>query len=256
MRYRLPPLPPSRFARAAERLAWLSVPVALAAVLATRAGQVEPLAGIAVMAGAAILAAAALAVACVGAAEMWRTGHLGLGALFRAGAVAGLVLTYPAWLAAQALRLPVLNDVTTDLADPPVFSTSRAALAARDGHRPPDLDPRRRAVQAGAYPDLRGLVLDIEPEEAFQQVIEAVRRRKWRVIEEQRPDDRRGLGRIEAIDESRLMRLPHDITIRLRWTGRETRVDIRAAGRVGRHDFGANAARIRALVQEILNPAE
>jgi uncharacterized protein (DUF1499 family) len=256
MRYRLPPMPLSRAARAAERLAWLSVPVILAAILLTRSGQIAPLHGVAMVALGAILAVAALAVASVAAFEIWHYGRIGLGALFRGLLVAACVLAYPAWLAGKALRLPVMNDIATDIADPPVFSTGRAALAARGGRNPPDIDPRLRQAQLAAYPGMRTIILEAEPEEAFQQVIEAVRKLKWRVIEEVRPDDRRGQGRIEAIEETFLMRFRDDITIRLRPAGNEVRVDIRSASRIGRHDFGANAARILRLQQEIVNPGE
>jgi uncharacterized protein (DUF1499 family) len=256
MRYRLPPMPPSRAARAAERLAFLSVPVILAAILLTRSGQVDPLQGAAMVALGAILAVAALAVASVAAFEIWRFGRIGLGALFRGVFVAALVLAYPAWLAGKALRLPVLNDISTDIVDPPVYSTSRTALAARGGRNPSDLDPRRRQAQLAAYPGVRTIIIEGEPEEAFQQVIEAVRKLRWRVIEEVRPDDRRGQGRIEAIHETLLMRFSDDITIRLRPSGNEVRVDIRSASRIGRHDFGANAARILRLQQEIVSPSD
>ena len=129
-------------------------------------------------------------------------------------------------------------------------------VAAREGRIPPEIDRRRRSAQERAYPTIRTLVLENEPEEAFQLVAKAIKTLKWRVIEEVRPDDRRGLGRIEAIDESRLMRIRDDITIRFRWVGNETRIDIRSVSRLGRHDFGDNAARILKLVQEINNPAD
>lgn len=256
MHVRLPPLPESRWARAAQWLACAAVPIALGAVLATRAGQIGPLWGIALIAAAAVLASTALSVGVVAAIDIWRHGARGLGPLFRAFVVACAVLGYPAWLATKALRLPALNDITTDLDDPPVFSSSPGALAARDGHRPADLDRRRRQAQEWAYPAIRTIVLDSEPETAFQQVRDAVKILKWRVIEEVRPDDRRGLGRIEAIVESPLMRFQDDITIRFRWTGSVTRVDLRSVSRFGRHDFGANAARIRRFQEEIVNPSE
>jgi uncharacterized protein (DUF1499 family) len=254
--YRLPPLEPSRLAPIADRLAWGAVGVMAVAILTTRSGQVPAQAGIALVTLAVVLAAASVAVALVAGIEIWRHGRLGLGRLFRALIVSALLLAWPAWLAAQALRLPSLTDITTDIADPPVFSTRPATIAARSGIRPPDVESRRRAVQAEAYPAVRTLVLESEPEEAFQLVLKAVRALKWRVIEEVRPDDRRGLGRIEAIDETRLLRLRDDITIRFRWTGSETRVDIRSVSRVGRHDLGANAERILRLIEAVNNPEE
>lgn len=256
MLYRLPPVPQSRLAPVAQRFAYASVPLALGTILATRAGKLGPEFSIGLITLAAVLAVVALAVVLVALIEIWHSGRLGMARLFRASVVASVVLALPAYLAVQALRLPAINDVSTDLDDPPVFSTSRAVVAAREGIAPPDVDRRRRAEQLRAYPGVKTVLIEAEPAEAYQNVIRAVRQLKWRVIEEVHPEDRRGLGRIEAIEESRLMRFRDDITIRLRWNGTVTRVDIRSASRVGRHDFGANAARIGKLISEIANPSE
>jgi uncharacterized protein (DUF1499 family) len=256
MSYRLPGLRESRLAIIAERLAFAAVGVVLVAILATRSGQTSLPIGLGMVTFGVVLAAAAIAVGFVAGIEIWRYGHIGLGRLFRVFLVAGLLLAYPGFLAARAMRLPTLNDISTDIADPPVFSTSPAVLAARGGTSPPDIDRRLREAQVRAYPTVKTMVLESEPEEAFQLVLRAVKALKWRVIEEIRPDDRRGLGQIEAIDETRLLRFRDDITIRFRWTGSETRVDIRSASRIGRHDLGANAARILRLMQQVTNPDE
>lgn len=254
MLFALPPRPDSRLARWAERLAWLSVPVILGAILILRARTLPVEAGMLVLLAAVILAAAALAVAMVAALEIWQKGRVGLAPLARALLVALLVLGWPGYLALQAVRLPVLNDISTNIEDPPLFSRSQAAFSAREGHIPPAIDRALRERQRLAYPQVRTLVLDNEPAEAFQLVQRAVKTLKWRVIEEAPPDERRGIGRIDAVAETFLMRFRDDVTIRLRWTGSQTRIDIRSASRVGRHDFGANAKRILRLIEEINNP--
>ncbi len=108
-------------------------------------------------------------------------------------------------------------------------------------------DPRERERQRSAYADLRPLVLDMEADQAFRLVLEAAQKKlRWRIIEQSAPGGRSGQGRIEAIAETTLLRFQDDITIlRFRPTPAGTRVDIRSASRVGRHDFGANAKRIR-----------
>lgn len=254
MLFGLPPRSESRVARWAERLAWGSVPVILAAILILRARTLPVEIGMLVFLGSAILAAAALAVALVAALEIWQKGRIGLAPLARALLVAMLVLVWPGYLALQAVRLPVLNDISTNIEDPPLFSRSQAAFSAREGHIPPTIDPALRERQRTAYPQVRTLVLDNEPAEAFQLVQRAVKTLKWRIVEEAPPDERRGIGRIDAMAETFLMRFRDDITIRLRWTGSQTRIDIRSASRVGRHDFGANAKRILTLIEEINNP--
>lgn len=251
-------LPPgsSPFIRWAERLAWLSVPVAIGAVLLTRSGQVLPMTGVLILGAAAVLGTLALAIAGVGAIDIWRTGRTGLAGLFRTGLVTAIVLAFPAYLAIEGGRLPRMNDISTDINDPPVFSRSAKALAARDGYVPPFIDPREREKQRLGYPDIRTLILETEADEAFRTVKEAVETLRWRIIEESAPGGRSGQGRIEAIAETRLMRFQDDVVIRIRPSGAGTRVDIRSASRVGRHDFGANARRIRRLIEEIASPKD
>lgn len=256
MGYHLVLRQPSRFVQWAERLSYVAVPLAVIAVLVTRSGKVPPMNGVLLLAAAALIATLALALAMVGAVDIWRNGRTGLAGLFRTGLVAALVLAFPAYLAIEAGRLPRMNDISTDIVDPPVFSRSSRALVARNGYVPPALDPREREKQRLAYADLRTLVLDVEADEAFRTVREAVTTLKWRIIEEAAPGGRTGQGRIEAIAETRLMRFQDDIVIRLRPSAAGTRVDIRSASRLGKHDFGANARRIRQLIDEITAPKD
>ncbi len=57
---------------------------------------------------------------------------------------------------------------------------------------------------------------------------------------------------IEAVATSPLMRFRDDVLIRLTRTSEvETRIDIRSASRLGKHDLGANARRVLALIEAI-----
>jgi len=53
-------------------------------------------------------------------------------------------------------------------------------------------------------------------------------------------------GRIEANETSRWFRFTDDVVIRVAPDGAGSRIDVRSVSRVGRSDFGVNAARIRA----------
>jgi uncharacterized protein (DUF1499 family) len=166
------------------------------------------------------------------------------------------LLAYPSFLAVQALRLPRLNDITTDVTDPPAFSRSRRALELRSGRVPPDPGPASRALQAIAYPDLAPLTLELPPQEVFQLVLKAAQQRGWQVLETASPGGRTGTGRIEAIDRSMLMRFPDDVTVRIRPVAVGARVDVRSASRLGSHDLGANARRIEAFLATLQELAD
>ena len=78
----------------------------------------------------------------------------------------------------------------------------------------------------------------------------------WDIVDSARPGGRIGLGRLDAVDHTFLLRFPDDITVRLRPRTEGTRVDVRSASRYGSHDFGTNAARIQAFLEEVSAQAE
>jgi uncharacterized protein (DUF1499 family) len=99
------------------------------------------------------------------------------------------------------------------------------------------------------------LTLDVDPPEAFALVQKAAANLGWNVIEAVPPGGRQGAGRLEAIDRTFALKLPDDITVRIRPRADGSRIDIRSASRVGRHDLGGNARRIRAFLEETSNLA-
>jgi uncharacterized protein (DUF1499 family) len=58
-------------------------------------------------------------------------------------------------------------------------------------------------------------------------------------------------GRIEASDRSRWFGFTDDIVIRVAATDSGSRIDLRSSSRLGRSDFGVNAARIRAYLSAL-----
>ena len=63
-------------------------------------------------------------------------------------------------------------------------------------------------------------------------------------------------GRIEASDRSRWFGFTDDIVIRITPSGSGSRVDVRSSSRLGRSDFGVNAARVRAYLAALRTAAE
>ncbi len=240
-------LPPSLAAQWSRRIAAFALTVVLMTVLLSRLDRLETTASLAVLGSGMVLAVGALALAVVAFGIVWQDGRPGFGAAFGGLLIACAVLAYPAWLGVQALRLPRINDVTTDKVDPPAFSRSRRALEVRAGRVPPDPGAEARMMQARAYPGVEPVLLDMAPQEAYQLVLKAAQQRGWQVIESAAPGGRTGVGRIDAVDRSLLMRYPDDVTIRLRPVAAGVRVDVRSASRFGAHDLGVNARRIEAF---------
>jgi uncharacterized protein (DUF1499 family) len=223
--------------------------------LLIRLGRVDYAAGFAALGTGLALAFFAIVFSLLAFVRIWQEGRRGLGSALRGLVLAAAVLAYPAWFAVKAATLPAINDITTDTENPPAFSRSRAALEARAGRVPPDVPAEVREAQREAYTQIAPLTLDVGPDEAFELVRKAAGNLGWQVIEAVRPGGRVGLGRIDAVDRTFLLKLPDDIAIRLRPRADGTRIDIRSASRVGNHDLGANARRIRAFLEEVSNLA-
>lgn len=243
--------PVSAAALWSRRLALFALATALVGVAVSRSQTADITAALAVLGAAIVTACLAVLFALAGAVVIWRTGRRGAGLVVTALLLAALMLAWPGYLALQAARLPLLNDVSTDLIDPPDFARSSRAIAARgaDVHGP--ISEASRDAQRLAYPLVQPILLDMDSDEAWPLIQKAVAARGWRIIEQTRPGGRSGIGRIEAIDRTLLMGFPDDVTIRVRPLAGQTRVDARSASRYGRHDFGANAARIQRFAEEV-----
>jgi uncharacterized protein (DUF1499 family) len=247
--------PVSRAAAWSRRVAWFALLVTVMAVALMRFRLVELLQGAVSLAAGLGLALIAVGLALVAFIRIWTEGRRGLGAAVKGLLIAFLVLAWPAWHALKALALPAINDVTTDTENPPAFARSRAALEKRDGRVPPDPPRDHRLKQREAYAQIAPLTLDLPPEEAFALARRAAVNRGWEIIEATPPGGRLGLGRIEAVDRTFLLRLPDDVTVRIRPRADGARIDVRSASRIGSHDLGQNAQRIRRYLEEVSNLA-
>lgn len=243
--------PVSRAALWSPRVAWFALAVTAMALALVRFRRVEFTVGIVPLAAGLALAVAAAALALFAFCRIWSEGRRGLKSAIGGLLLAGLILGYPGFFAARALTLPTLNDVSTDIENPPSFSRSQVALQARAGWVPPEVPAEVRRKQRQAYPQIAPLSLDLSPEEAFEIVGKAAANRGWEVIEAIRPGGRLGLGRLDAIDRTFLLRIPDDVTVRIRPRADGARIDVRSASRIGKHDLGQNARRIRRFLDEV-----
>ena len=251
MRRRIIEEPTSSAALWSRRLAFFALAVAGIGVVLARVSPNDVMAGLAVLSAAIVVGCLALLFAMTGSVIIWRTGRGGVWHVVAAMFLATALLAYPFWLALESVRLPLINDISTDLTDPPAFSRSSAAVAARGPVPLADPNEAARDEQRRGYPDIQPIVLDLEADEAFRLVQQAVAALGWRVVDQTRPGGRTGVGHIDAIDRTLVMGMPDDITIRIRPLAGQTRIDVRSTSRFGRHDFGANARRIRRFGQEL-----
>lgn len=226
-----------------SKAALLSRHLAVFALLVALLGFVGVARGLdlmAVIGGSLLIACGAILAALVAFVVIWRSGHKGAGEAFLGLVLSALLLAYPAALAEQTLRLPRLIDFSTDLANPPDFSLSRAALAARSGQTPPSVPLGSRKDQLKAFPQIQPILLDLDAPDAFKSVVKAATAAGWTIVDQRLPGGRTDIAHVDAVANSFIFGFPSDITLRLRPLVGQTRIDIRAVSRFGPYDFGGN----------------
>jgi len=180
----------------------------------------------------------ALVVTVIGIVRAIRGRGFGRGGML-AAAVAALVFV---WTTASRSRGPLINDFTTDTADPPTFkqAASEPANAGRDLSYPAGFADQQHACCA----DLTPMRVSAPPPAAFVTVESvATSMPSWRIT---RRDP--ATGDLEAVATTALFGFQDDIALRVRPdpAGGST-VDMRSKSRDGKGDQGTNAARIRAF---------
>jgi len=247
---RLPEEPASRLAIWARRMAVFSLPVALLAIIIERAGLLEIVPVLATFAAALAMALIAILMAAIALVVVWRNGVEGLGAAVTAMLIGIALLAYPAYLGVKAYRLPAISDVTTDPIDPPRFETI-ARLRSREANPVAYAGLYAAQLQRAAYPEIEPLESVANAQATYDAAMAVITKRRWQVINTRAPQPGRRDGYIEAVARTPIMGFRDDVVVRIRAVGQGARVDVRSASRYGRHDFGANAARVKALLDDI-----
>jgi uncharacterized protein (DUF1499 family) len=238
----------SKIAMWSSRLGLFAFVVAALSIIIVRSALLEIVPALATFAAALVFAGLAVLLAFAGLVVIWRQGVPGLGRALL-GLFLGLaLLAYPGYLGARAMRLPAISDITTDLVNPPRFD-ALARMRPRDRVDYPG--PAAAALQRAAYPDIAPLELDVPVKVAYDAALALVTKRKWAVGDARAPGPGRRDGVIEAVARTPIMGFRDDIVIRVVPLGQGTRIDMRSASRVGTHDLGANASRIRSMFEDI-----
>ncbi len=241
--------PASRLAIWARRFAVFSLPVVLLAIIIERASLLEIVPVLATFAAALVMAMIAILLALAALVRIWRHGTEGFGAALTAILIGIALLAYPAYFGVLAYRLPEIADITTDPIDPPRFETI-GRLRSRQANPIAYAGLYAAEQQKAAYPDIVPLDLDASAQTAYDAAMAIIGKRRWQVINTHPPQPGRD-GYIEAVARTPIMGFRDDIAVRIRAAGQGARVDVRSASRYGRHDFGTNARRIRALLDDL-----
>jgi uncharacterized protein (DUF1499 family) len=239
--------PPSQLAIWARRLAIFSLLVAVLAIGIEQWGALEIIPVLVTFGAALALAVFAILVAVAAFVMLWINGGPGAGAAVTGVIISLMLLGYPGYLGYRAYTLPAIKDITTDPIDPPRFE-----VVAR--LRPPNTSDypglATAELQKDAYPDVEPLLVKVAPAVAYDDAMKIITKRKWRVFDSRPPQPGRE-GHIEAIARSPIMGFRDDVVVRIRPARDGARIDARSASRYGYTDFGANAARVEALLDDI-----
>lgn len=167
-------------------------------------------------------------------------------ALFYVGYILNIVAT--------ARSVPAIHDISTDLADPPVFQI--LSLRADNLDNIPDSDdmqglsPLQRwtRLHQEAYPTIRSVRIDMRVGDVIAKAERLAKDRGWEIassVAEQ--------GRLEATETSSIFRFKDDVVLRVRPTenGAGSIIDMRSVSRVGVSDLGANAKRVESFLSDL-----
>jgi uncharacterized protein (DUF1499 family) len=159
-------------------------------------------------------------------------------------ALSASLVYVPAQYAYARRTLPPINDISTDTTDRPEF---HAVLASRQAERMDRIDvaePQLSRLQRAGYPDLAPVRAALPAHQAFGEALAVAQSMSGWTIAAADADT----GCIEASQRSRWYGFTDDIAIRVTAAVGGSRIDVRSASRKGRHDYGVNAARIRAYI--------
>lgn len=164
----------------------------------------------------------------------------------------------------QALSRPIINDVSTDLSDPPSFSASSGIGPMPEGNKP---------IIERAYPGLKPLIVPssssssssmsaaAKKKGAVFSALERLARSRgdWEVTEVNAE-----AGTLQGTATTRLLRFRDDFVFRVSTRAAAASsssdadadadvvvVDARSRSRVGKGDLGANAARIEGALRDL-----
>ena len=235
----------SQLALLSRKLSLFACLVAGLGIYISRKGNDNQIQAIIILGSAFLICFISIICASASFITIWRTGASGLKSAYIGIFLSVLVLAYPVYFAALAFSLPMLNDITTDFNDPPIIQDKSS------------YNPEFMALQRKAYPEIQPIRLELNLEETYALVLEALRPMNLTImnLKSQNLTIKPDKYFVEAKAYSLIIKLQDNIIIRLKQDGTqsrpETRIDMRSKSSFGRHDFGSNASRLKKIIENI-----
>lgn len=228
----------SKWAIWARRFGSLAVPLTVVPVLLHREQFISSTDFAIVESVAAGVAALALILALSAFARLWITGDQGWGKASWGLFFAIICLLPFGYLAAQAARYPLVNEVATSFGDPLPLSSSIRVL------------PTGAALQElieTTFPNARTRTYPIDATQMFATIEDLVEDRGWEVRTRRAPPTSLDAGQLNAISVN-LFGFRDEVAIRVAGSPAGSTVDMRSVPLSGFHDFGENGRRVEELL--------
>lgn len=220
-------------------MAVISLGMVVLLPLASYLGILGPMPG---FFGAVLGALVGLATALVGAISFFMKKRDGRTWLAMACAIPFIAIYL---ILRPGLAVPPINDISTDLDNPPAFSHAQTlpANGGRDFDYPEDFKPQVEE----AYADLAPLKLSEAPDAAYTRALEAAKAQPgWEVTM-----DDAAAKTFEGVATTTFFKWKDDFVVRVTADGEGSKVDMRSKSRDGKSDLGANAARIQSFFEAL-----
>ncbi len=228
----------SRLAIWARRLGSFAVPLVLVPIFMHRAQLISSGTFFLVGVIAALVAAAAFLLAVAAFVRLWFTGDRGWDRA-ALGLVLSLLVLVPVGYAITAIvRYPPVNDVSTDLANPPLLTTDAPRITLTNA--------LARSV-AEAFPNAASRTYPVVPQRVFSMVEGLAAARGWQTVARTEPMSTLGEGRLNVIAMD-LVGWRDEVAIRVEGVPEGATVAMRSASLAAGHDLGANGT----LIEEFL----
>ncbi|WP_310621006.1 DUF1499 domain-containing protein [Flexibacterium corallicola] len=227
----------SKVAWYSRRVGAIALPSLIISIIFHRFEVIETQDFLILLGVVSFLAVAGLSLAVWGVRDIWNEGGRGSFNVILAF-IYNLICLLPfLWGVFGLYSYPQLNDISTDLRDPPAL-TERQMVEA-------PFDEGKATLLKQFYPDIVPRRFRISPHVLFKASMEVAEAQNWSIRYEVPPDVgvQDGYALIDLFTP--IMGFNDQVAIRIRPDPFGAVLDIRSASTIGQHDIGSNAKRIR-----------